>query len=282
VNPCLGREKEMEIHPAETKKKVMVVGGGPGGLNVAWIAAKRGHEVTLYEQGDSLGGQLIIGSVSNYKKEMGSIIAFQKKQLDKYNVKCKLNFRVTIDTIKDVKPDTLILATGSIPIVPDVSGIDKRIVITVPQVFNGIRPSLKDIVIIGGGATGCEVAVHLSEKGYPVSIVEKLPSIGPEIEAITRNVLLNILRKNNVKILVSHNLSKIVENGVFVTDTEGNKSFLEATGVVIAIGNTPDNYLFEEVKNHDLDIETYKIGDCLEPRSAKEAILEGARIGRSI
>ncbi|MFC1863533.1 FAD-dependent oxidoreductase [Thermodesulfobacteriota bacterium] len=282
VNPSLGREKEMEIHPAKRRKKVMVVGGGPGGLNVAWVAAKRGHEVTLYEQGDSLGGQLIIGSVSYFKKEMGSIIKFQKKQLEKHNVRCELNTRVTLEKIKKEGPDVLILATGSTPIRPQVSGIDNKIVITVPQIFNGVKPFSKNIVVIGGGATGCEVALHLSEKGYPVIIVEQLPNIGPEIEAITRNVILQIFKKNEVQIFTSHKLSKIVENGVFLTDTEGNESFLRAGGVVIAIGNSPDNYLFEQMKFLNLDIETYRIGDCLEPRSAKEAILEGARIGRSI
>jgi 2,4-dienoyl-CoA reductase-like NADH-dependent reductase (Old Yellow Enzyme family)/NADPH-dependent 2,4-dienoyl-CoA reductase/sulfur reductase-like enzyme len=282
VNPNLGREKEMEIHQTKNRKKVMVVGGGPGGLNVAWVAAQRGHEVTLYEQENSLGGQLIIGSISNFKKEMGSIIDFQKKQLEKNNVRCKLNTRVNLEKIKEVKPDVLILATGSIPIIPEVPGIDNQIVLTVPQIFNGVKPALKKIVVIGGGATGCEVALHLSEKGYPMSIVEQLPNIGPDIEAITRNVTLQIFKKNDVKVFTSHKLKKIVENGIFIIDDEDNENFMEAGGVVIAIGNKPDNNLYEQVKIQNLDIELYRIGDCLEPRSAKEAILEGARIGRSI
>lgn len=280
VNPTLGREKEMEIHPTNTPKKVMVIGGGPGGLNVAWVAAKKGHEVSLYEKQASLGGQLILGCVSNFKKELRSLIDFQKRQIKKYGVKCHLNIEATLDTVKDENPDVVILATGSVPIKPSIEGIDTPIVSVLAQIFDGNRPIIKKTLIIGGGATGCEAALYLSENGCPVTIVEKLPKIGMHIESITKRVILNKLEENNVRIVTEYELSRIAENGVFIRNREGKEVFLEGESVVIAIGTRPDNSLYDEINSQGITI--YQIGDCLEPRGAKAAISEGAEIGRAI
>jgi NADPH-dependent 2,4-dienoyl-CoA reductase/sulfur reductase-like enzyme len=280
VNPTLGREKEMEIHPTNTPRKVMVIGGGPGGLNVAWVAAKKGHEVSLYEKQALLGGQLILGSVSNFKKELRSLIDFQKRQVEKYGVKCHLNIEATLDTVKDENPDVVILATGSVPIKPSVEGIDTPIVSVFPQIFDGNRPIIKKTLLIGGGATGCEAALYLSENGSPVTIVEKLPKIGMNIESVTKRVMLNKLEQNNVRIMTEYELSRVAENGVFIRDREGKEVFLEGERVVIAIGTRPDNGLYDEISS--LGITIYQIGDCLEPRGAKAAISEGAEIGRAI
>ena len=280
VNPGLGREKEMEIHLAKIPKKVMVIGGGPGGLNVAHTAAKRGHYVSLYEKESFLGGQLILGSSSFFKKEMLSLIGFLKKQIEKCNVTCHMNSEVTINMIKENNPDIVIMATGSIPCKPPIEGIELPLVMTVPDIFNGIKTAMKNIIIIGGGATGCEVALELSESGASVTIVEQLPNIGAQIEAITKKIILEKLGKNSVRILTEHRLSKVTEKGVFVTDRNGNELFLEGDNVIIAVGNRPNNNLFDQVKQ--LGIEVYQIGDCLEVRTAKEAIYEGACIGMAI
>jgi len=280
VNPGLGREKEMEIHLAKIPKKVMVIGGGPGGLNVAHTAAKRGHYVSLYEKESFLGGQLILGSSSFFKKEMLSLIGFLKKQIEKCNVTCHMNSEVTINMIKENNPDIVIMATGSIPCKPPIEGIELPLVMTVPDIFNGIKTAMKNIIIIGGGATGCEVALELSERGASVTIVEQLPNIGAQIEAITKKIILEKLGKNSVRILTEHRLSKVTEKGVFVTDRNGNELFLEGDNVIIAVGNRPNNNLFDQVKQ--LGIEVYQIGDCLEVRTAKEAIYEGACIGMAI
>jgi 2,4-dienoyl-CoA reductase-like NADH-dependent reductase (Old Yellow Enzyme family)/thioredoxin reductase len=280
VNPSLGREKEMEIHPTNSPKKVMVIGGGPGGLNVACTLAKRGHSVSLYEKESILGGQLVLGSVSVYKKELLHLIEFLKKQIEKCNVTCHMNSEVNIDMIKEINPDVVVIATGSIPYKPPVDGINLPIVVTVPEVFNGAKAVRKDAIIIGGGATGCEVALELSERGIPVTIVEQLPNIGTQIEAITKKIILEKLKKNNVRILTEHRLSKVSEDGVHVTDKDGNHVSLKGDRVIIAVGNKPNNSLFEQVKQ--IGKEVYQIGDCLEVRSAKEAIYEGAYIGISI
>jgi 2,4-dienoyl-CoA reductase-like NADH-dependent reductase (Old Yellow Enzyme family)/thioredoxin reductase len=280
VNPTLGREKEMEIKPTEKSKKVMVVGGGPGGLNTAWIAAKRGHDVHLYEKQSVLGGQLVPGSYTDYKKEMRTLIRFQKTQIEKYGVRLHLNHEVSADTIKKENPDVVILATGSLPALPNIEGIEKANIVTFDVILNGNPPDSKKTVIIGGGATGCEIAYHLSESGSQVTVVEMLPVVAKDLEAMTKKILLRKLKENKVKILTEHKLAKVLDNGVELVAKDDSKVFVEAEKVVVAIGTRPDNRLYQEIK--ELGYETHLIGDCLEPRTAKEAMYESAVLGRSI
>jgi len=279
VNPFLGREKELIFRPAEKIKRVMVVGGGPAGMNVAWIAAKRGHKVRLFEKKPFLGGQLVLGSATTYKKEIRNIISYHESQIRKYGVECILNTEVTPEIVKEEDPDVVVLATGSYPIVPDLPGVDKDIVVPVSEILNQEFPIPKETVVIGGGPTGCEVALHLAEAGSRVTIVEMLPKIGRGLESITRKVLLKKLSENNVKFMTESVLEKIEGNGVWVK-SRGEYEFIPAERVIISIGNRPDTRLYEQIKN--MPYEIHQIGDCLEPRSAKTAIYEGTVLGLSI
>jgi 2,4-dienoyl-CoA reductase-like NADH-dependent reductase (Old Yellow Enzyme family)/NADPH-dependent 2,4-dienoyl-CoA reductase/sulfur reductase-like enzyme len=280
VNPVLGREKEMAFHPAKTRKKVMVIGAGPGGLNVAWVAARRGHEVHLFERQPEVGGQLILGSITAYKKELLNLIRFQKRQIERFGVTCHLNQEVTPDTVTAQSPDVVILATGSVPVFPPVEGIDKPVVIPVNKALDHHSQIGKKTVVIGGGAIGCEVALHLSEKGRQVTIVEILPKIGAQLESMTKKLLIRKLMDNGVKVKTGFKLSRVEDNGVFVTDAKEEGVFIEADSVVVAVGSRPDDRLYRQIK--DLGYEIHQIGDCLEPRSAKSAIYEGGVLGRSI
>jgi len=280
VNPALGREQEMQILPATQPKKVMVVGAGPGGLNAAWVAAKRGHEVHLYEKQSYLGGQLVPGSKTAYKREMQSLINFQKKQVELNGVICHMGQEVTAQTVQKENPDVVILATGSRPILPSVEGIDEASVVTFDVVLNGDVQEKKTTVIIGGGSTGCEVAYHLSEMGSPVTIVELMPKIGGDLEAVTKKLLVRKLKENNVRILTEHRLLRVGKNSLVVAGPDGIETIIEAQRVVVAIGIRQDDTIHQQIKS--LGYETHVIGDCLEPRTAKTAIYEGAKLGRSI
>jgi len=280
VNPALGRETEMEIVPTSKPKKIMVVGGGPGGINAAWVAAKRGHEVHLYEKQEYLGGQLVPGTRTTYKREMQTLIHFQKKQLETYNVHCHMGREVDTALIQQENPDAVILATGSRPIVPAVEGIEHDIVVTFESVLNGEEMAPGNTVVIGGGATGCEVAYHLAEAGSKVVMVEQLPRIGGDLESITKRMLLRRLKELGVKMLAEHRLVRVESDGAVVCDQNGEETKLEAQRVVIAIGTRSEDAIHKAVKS--LGFETHIIGDCLDPRTAKAALLDGARLGRSI
>jgi 2,4-dienoyl-CoA reductase-like NADH-dependent reductase (Old Yellow Enzyme family)/thioredoxin reductase len=280
VNPALGREQEMQIVPATQPKKVMVVGAGPGGLNAAWVAAKRGHEVHLYEKQSYLGGQLVPGSKTAYKREMQSLINFQKRQVELNGVICHMGQEVTAQSVQEENPDVVILATGSRPILPTIEGIDEASVVTFDVVLDGDVQENKTTVIIGGGSTGCEVAYHLSEMGSAVTIVELMPKIGGDIEAVTKKLLVRKLKENNVRILTEHRLLRVGKNSLVVAGPDGSEKVIEAQRVVVAIGIRQDDTIHQQIKS--LGYETHVIGDCLEPRTAKSAIYEGAKLGRSI
>lgn len=280
VNPSLGREQEMTIRPAAVPKKIMVVGGGPGGLNVAWVAASRGHEVHLFERQSKLGGQLITGSATTYKKELLNLIRFQKIQINRYGVNCHFEQEVDENVIRDFDPDALILATGSVPYVPSVEGLDRIHVATFNEILNGDSPPARKSVIIGGGATGCEVALHLCEHGSTVSVIEMLPNIGRGLESMTKKVLLRKIKEYGAALLTGYSPLRFEEDGVIAVDRGKNEVFIEADVVVFAAGSKPDSRLYDKVSG--LGIEIHQIGDCLKPRSAKAAIYEGAVLGRSI
>jgi 2,4-dienoyl-CoA reductase-like NADH-dependent reductase (Old Yellow Enzyme family)/thioredoxin reductase len=284
VNPMLGREEEMAFIPAKKPQKVMVVGGGPGGLNVAWVAAKRGHTVHVYEKRNVLGGQLVPGSMPGHKAELRTLIRFQIKQTELYGVKCHLNHEVTAKDVKALDPDVVVLATGSLPAIPTVQGIGKEIVLTYEDVLDRDTVPSKiisnKVVVVGGGPTGLELALYLTEQGCSVTVLEMLPKIGIGIEAITKKVILKKLKESNATLLTDTRLSKIEDNGVVVVDQENREKFIEAEKVVIAIGTKPDTKLYQKIK--PLGYKIYQIGDCLEPRSAKDAIYDSAVLGRKI
>ena len=280
VNPMLGREKEMAFIPTDNPKKVMVIGGGPGGLNVAWVAAKRGHAVHVYEKHGELGGQLIPGSRPGHKAELQSLIRFQKKQAELFGVECHLNYEVKVEDIQSFQPDVVVLATGSLPALPPVEGIDNELVLTYEDVLNGHPPPNKRVVVIGGGPTGLELALHLAEYGCNTTVVEMLPKVGSGMEAITKKIILERLTQHDVSILTDTTLKKIDHNGVVVTGRNGQEKYIEADKVVIAAGTRPNTALYDKVKN--LGYEVFQVGDCLEPRDAKEAIYKSAVLGRKI
>ena len=281
VNPTLGREEEMTFRPAKTVKKVLVVGAGPGGLNVAWVAARRGHDVHLFEKQPHVGGQLVLGSTTHYKKELRKLIRFQTKQIERFGVTCHLNREVTPDTVKGYAPDLVILATGSIPARPQIDGIDRDLVISIHDALNGHdRPQETKVIVVGGGPTGCEIALHLAEKGRRVTIVEMMSKLGEGLESMTRKILLHKLKENGVSFRTDCKVIRIEENGVVIAEKEGGEMTLPADQVVFSIGNRPEDTLFNQIQS--MGYETHRIGDCLEPRSAKAAIYEGAVLGRAI
>jgi len=195
-------------------------------------------------------------------------------------VRCHLNHEVKTKDIQALNPEVVILATGSLPAIPSVKGMDNNIALTYEDVLNGSPPPFKTAVVIGGGATGLEMALHLAEYGCRVSVVQMLAQIGSGLESMTKKILLGRLKEYNIKIMTETKFIRVASAGAVVARNDGTELSIEAERVIFATGTRPCNHLYEKVKS--LGYETHQIGDCLETRNVKAAIYEGAVLGRRI
>jgi len=280
VNPTTGMEREFVIKPAEKKKTVLVVGGGPGGMEAARVAALRGHKVALWEKGDALGGNLIPASVPHFKQDYMDLTNYLSTQIKKLGVTVELEKEATPEIIQEVKPEVVFIATGSTPIVPEIPGVEKGKVVTATDLLLGRREAGESVVVVGGGLVGCETALYLAQKGKKVTIVEILDTVMRDMNNINGEHLLKLLADTNVRILTDTNVLEITDEGIAIADKDGKKSTLEADTVVLALGLKPCGELLEALK--DKVPEVYAIGDCVEPRKVLNAIEEGFRTARLI
>lgn len=279
VNPELGREEEMGVHPVSRSRRILVVGGGPGGAEAAWVAASRGHEVELFDANDAIGGQILLGALPTYKRDLLNIVRFHEHQLRQHGVRCHLGQRVEAEELLRRDPDAVVLATGAKPSLPSFVK-EGPTVQTYVTALNGTSELPRDVVILGGGAIGCELAIHLAQKGHKVAIMEMRDAVGVEHEAMTRKLILQEIRSLGIRVMTGCEIRGVDEQQVFFLGRDGKETALEAELFILAMGTRPEDALHEPLRRAGLEV--YKIGDCVQPRSIKEAIYEGALIGRSI
>jgi len=279
VNPEVGKEAECMSKPAKKPKKVFVIGGGPAGMEAAAGAARRGHQVTLFEKGDRLGGNLLLAAVPSYKWEIGNLTNYLETQLKKSSAQINLNQEVTEETIAEGKPDVVVIATGAIPRIPDIPGIDGGNVVTALEVLGGEKEVGDRVVIVGGGMIGCEVAEHLAEKGKQVTIVEMLERIGIDIGMTTRWVIMQRLRNAGIRMETKAKAEELTDKGV-VASRDGSTEFFAADSIVVAMGLVPQNELYRRLEAKGT--KCYSIGDCNEAQKILQAIEDGHRIAGEI
>jgi 2,4-dienoyl-CoA reductase-like NADH-dependent reductase (Old Yellow Enzyme family)/NADPH-dependent 2,4-dienoyl-CoA reductase/sulfur reductase-like enzyme len=270
VNPAAGREAAFRVVPAKTRKNVVVVGGGIAGMEAARLAALRGHEVTLIEKTEKLGGHLVEASVPEFKGGLKRLVNWSINQVSKGGIKIQLGTEVTPELVQKLKPDVLIVAVGSDYAMPAVAGMEKSLVVTASDVLLGKKTIGGRVVVLGGGLIGCETALYIAEQFQkPVSIVEMLDEILINVDRPSKKALTERLGKAGVEIHVGWRSQEIADGRVICTDKQGQRHALEADTVVLAIGLVERRELVEKFR--DLVPQVYAVGDCVEARNIYHA-----------
>ena len=269
VNPLAGREADFK--PAQTKKNVMVIGGGPGGLYAAFTAAQRGHAVTLYEKGDILGGNMRLAAYPPGKGDITNMVRSYIAKCEEYGVKMVMNTEVTPAMVAEAKPDAVIVATGSNPLVLPIPGINDTGVIHAGDLLDGKASVGKKVLVVGGGMVGCEVADFLGELGHEVSVIELRDQLGPDVIPEHRKFLMKDFEAYKV---TGAKVAQFFTDGVSYTLADGTEGRLEGfDNVVLAMGYRNNDTISEEIKK--IVAETYVIGDAVKARKALDATAEG-------
>lgn len=281
LNPFSGKETRWSIEPATQKKKIAVIGAGPGGLEAAWVLAARGHDVTVYEKNDIAGGNFRLAAVPPMKQDLAHAIYTYTELCKKYNAKIIYNSEITESTLSNIEADAIILATGAKPLIPRIPGLKDHKIITANTILDGETIlSGENILILGGGLVGCETAEFLNMYNNSITIVDMAPALAKECVKRSRAVLIKNLEKHHVASYLNTKISGITKDGI-VGEQDGKEITLSGyTKIVMALGYRNYNPLEESAKN--LFKEVYSIGDAKRARDAKLAVYEGAKLGISI
>lgn len=309
VNARTGREGETEIKPAKEPQKVLVIGGGAAGMEAARVAALRGHKVTLWEKSNRLGGQLLLAAAAPDRQDFCHLVTYLENALDKLKVTVVLNKEATEEEVIAFAPDCVIVATGAQPVKPNIPGIEMEQVVSAWRVLSGEAEVGTKVVIIGGGAVGCETALYIARMGTidaetirflllneaesieeirqlalqgtkAITILEMEKSPGQGLGISTRWSMLQELTRRGVKIMTSTRAVQIESDGVIVVKPDGQKEKIAADTVVIAAGSCSENRLYKQLEKKLSRV--YLVGDAKEPRNALEAVQEGFNAGRAV
>jgi 2,4-dienoyl-CoA reductase-like NADH-dependent reductase (Old Yellow Enzyme family)/thioredoxin reductase len=279
-NPSTGRESEIQITKARKSRHVIVVGGGPAGMEAAIIAAQRGHHVTLYEQENHLGGQLLLASRPPHKEEFLDGIRYLSLMIARSGVAVRLGDQVTPQMILNAHPDAVIIATGGIPLTIPFPCLNKTHWMLASDLLDGVEHvETSTAFVIGGGLVGLETADLLSNLGKRVTVVEMLPEVGGDMDLLARSMLLGRLNRQGVVIHINTRITGLASNEALAQKEDHAVSFPIET-VVLAVGVRPNRQLAGILEFSGLEI--HVIGDALQPRKALEAIWEGFEVGLKI
>jgi 2,4-dienoyl-CoA reductase (NADPH2) len=301
INAFMGKEYNT-IEKAEKKKKVVIIGAGPGGLEAARVAALRGHDVTLYDKLTKLGGLLPTAALvkGTELEDLPAFIRYFAIQMKKLGVKVNLGTPLTAAEIEAMKPDVVIIATGGVQTVPDIKGIDNKKVVSSAEIHRQLKTYLKyfdpktlrwltnfylpvgkNVVIIGGSLHGCELGEFFTKRGRKVTIVEKAPALGEGMVDVIIGYLQTWFRRKGVTIYTGvKEYVEITGAGLKIVDKDGETRTLKADTIVPALPLTPDMALYESLKGKVPEL--YAVGDCKDPLLIADAVGTASQTVRNI
>lgn len=295
VNPRVGLEYENSLCKTEQPKKVMVVGSGPAGMMAARTAASRGHQVTLYEKDTHFGGAFRSAAYPMGKGEFSTMISSYRQQCLNLGVTFKMGIEADEHTIQSEKPDAIILATGSRPLMPGIAGIDGKHVVTAEDVLYGnvntpiisfdplygeMVGSIGPVVVCGGGEVGGETAEFIAQTNPEVTLLEMKSQILEDMCPENRTVLLERMEKKGIKIRTNAAVTKITEDSVIYHDAENREIIIPAKMVVAAFGYKAYNPLEETAKANCKEV--YVVGSAVKAGNAVMATHEGYKAGLKV
>ncbi|MRR15441.1 MAG: FAD-dependent oxidoreductase [Deltaproteobacteria bacterium] len=279
-NPATGQERACELKQAVRKKRILVVGGGPAGLEAATTLQKRGHQVILIEKARRLGGQFFLAGAAPRKQAMADAALQMGRIAERAGVEIRLDTMFTQKLAAEMNPDEIIVATGSRPIIPDISGIDKSHVAAAPDVLEGRATTGNSVVVLGGGLIGVEVAELLCWQGKKVIVVEMLKNIAGGLGLTRKPQAVKFLADHGVTVLVNAKCLEIKDQSVIVEQNGETRTIGDIDSVVVAVGVKPDHAAEEAAKEAGYPCRV--IGDARQAGRALDAIWEGAAMGREL
>mgnify|MGYP002569210194 CR=1 FL=1 len=280
VNPVLGREVE-GLPKAEKAKKVYVIGGGGAGMCAAFTAKRRGHDVTLFEATDKLGGNMRLAAYPPGKGDITNMIRSYIVRCQKAGVTIKMNQEVTLDLIREEKPDSVIVASGSRTLILPIEGIDNPAIIHGSDLLDGKRAAGKKVLVVGGGMVGCETAAFLGEQNHDVTVIEFRDTVGADVIHEHRVYLMKDFEDYKIKEITGAKVCKFYEDGVEYETADGQRH--ESRGydsVILSMGFRNYNPFGEEIKAIVPD--TYVIGDATCARRALDATKEAYEVASTL
>jgi 2,4-dienoyl-CoA reductase-like NADH-dependent reductase (Old Yellow Enzyme family)/thioredoxin reductase len=287
VNPQLGKENELPYLPAKAvpRKKVLVVGAGPAGLEAARTVASRGHDVTIWEKNRTIGGKFQLAAILPGKKEFTELMDYLVRAARKEGVEIVAGKMADLKSVKLFGPDVVILATGSRPALPSkVESRQETCFIQAVDVIGGHKPIGASVAIVGGGMVGLETAKILSNRGHAVTVFEMLDDVGTDMPAITRIPLLLELEAKSVKLLRRTTVRELNADGVR-WEHGGSRGILKrgilnVDTIIIAVGGEPEDRLKRELEG--IVEQVYLVGDCKHPGNMQAAIADGYSAGLGV
>ena len=280
VNPMVGFEKRFALVKTTEPKKVVVVGGGPGGMEAARTAALIGHDITLVEAAEGLGGQLRSAATPPFKSQLRELVTWYSHQLEILNVNVKLNTKVDADSQILADADEILVATGAVPVKVNIKGIENTVDILQAHLDES-KLKGDHIIYCGGGLSSCDSALETAMKGKKVTIIEMLDEVAVGDHFINKASLIPMLMKYGVEICIGHKVLEITANGVKAAKKDGSEVFIEGTTVVASFGMVPNNAVSRAIdeKYHN---KTRIIGDCAKVGKVGGAVRTGMYAAMSI